>query len=156
MNQDAKGIDLRFCLRIPSILNHVDIVYEFLIHLAKEFNIQPERIDWVSMAFREAMNNAILHGNKKDPEKWVEVEMEKTGSKVILKVFDEGKGFDKEILRDPRTEENLFRPNGRGIFLIRQFVDDVRFIRNSEGLFGIELCVDTEVNANKEAEPCQR
>jgi len=155
VSQDAKAGDLHFVLRIPSLLSHVDIVYEFLMHLARDLNVPQDRIDWVSLAFREAMNNAILHGNKKDPSKWVDVDMQKAGNKLIMKVFDEGPGFSESILTDPRTEENIFRPNGRGIFLIKQFVDDVRFIRNDAGRFGIELRVDTSLKTNKEAEPCQ-
>ena len=91
---------------------------------------------------REAVNNAVLHGNKKDASKWVEVEMERAEGALFIRVWDEGPGLDESCLRDPRSGENLFKPNGRGIFLIKQFVDDVAFLRDKPGRFGVQMRVN--------------
>jgi serine/threonine-protein kinase RsbW len=112
-----------------------------LTHVAKVVGISASRLDWVALSLREAVNNAVLHGNKKDPQKWIEVTMEQTGSEFIMQVLDEGQGFDTSVLSDPRSPENLFRPNGRGIFLIRQFSDRVSFIQSKDGRFGVEIAV---------------
>ena len=112
-----------------------------LTHVAKVVGISAERLDWVALSLREAVNNAVLHGNKKDPKKWIEVTMEQAGDEFIMRILDEGTGFDTSSLSDPRSPENLFRPNGRGIFLIRQFSDRVSFIQSEDGRFGVEIAV---------------
>ena len=133
--------DLRIAVRVHSDLKYVDLFHALLTQVAKEISLDPERCDWVALSLREAINNAVLHGNGKDPEKWVEVEMEHRDGVLYLRVWDQGKGLDEACLRDPRKEENLFKPNGRGIFLIKQFVDSVRFLRDRPGHFGIEMMV---------------
>lgn len=118
-----------------------DCVEDFFRIAVKKWNIKEERIDWIALSLREAVNNAILHGNSCLEEKKVEVVMEMTEKELFLKIWDEGKGFDINSLPDPTKEENLLRPHGRGIFLIGKFVDNVRFICRDNG-FGIELKVD--------------
>jgi serine/threonine-protein kinase RsbW len=112
-----------------------------LSQLANEVAIPEERLDWVTLALREAVNNAVLHGNKRDPSRFIEVEFEADDKEFTMRVWDEGPGFDESILGDPRNPENLFRPNGRGIFLIRQLLDKVSFLRNRRGRFGLEMTV---------------
>lgn len=81
----------------------------------------------VTMAVREATVNAVLHGNEYDPEKEITFSYENTGKDLIFIITDEGRGVDPEKLPDPRDEENLLRGTGRGIFLIRSFMDEVHF-----------------------------
>ncbi len=126
--------------RVPSDLRYTDLFHTVLAQLAREVPIPEERMDWVTLALREAVNNAVLHGNKKDPSKFIEVELEATKDEFIMRVWDEGPGFDDSRLGDPRDPENLFRPNGRGIFLIRQLLDRSKFIRK-EGRFGLEMAI---------------
>ena len=126
--------------RVPSDLRYTDLFHMVLAQLAREVPIPEERMDWVTLALREAVNNAVLHGNKKDPSKFIEVELEATQEEFIMRVWDEGPGFDDSKLGDPRDPENLFRPNGRGIFLIRQLLDRAKFIRK-EGRFGLEMAI---------------
>lgn len=124
-----------------SDLSMTDCVEEFFRTAVKSWNIEEERIDWVALSLREAVNNAIIHGNSGIFEKKVEVVMEADEKNILLKVWDEGRGFDINSLPDPTTEENLLRPHGRGIFLINKFVDSVEFICRETG-FGIELKVN--------------
>jgi serine/threonine-protein kinase RsbW len=79
------------------------------------------------MAVREAAVNAVLHGNEYDPSKKITVSLENTGSQLVISVADEGKGLDPDTLPDPLAPENLLRGTGRGIFLIRSFMDEVHF-----------------------------
>ena len=81
----------------------------------------------VVMAVREAAVNAVLHGNGYDPNKQISVSFENTGKSLVITVADEGEGFDLERLPDPLAPENKLRGTGRGIFLIRSFLDEVHF-----------------------------
>lgn len=85
----------------------------------------------IAMAVREAAINAVLHGNEYDPGKQIAVRMRNTGTDLIFTIADEGKGmgekFDPDSLPDPLAPENLLRGCGRGIFLIRSFMDKVQF-----------------------------
>ena len=130
-------------LKVASRLEVTDTVEEYFRLFVKSTGIAPDRADWIALSIREAVNNAILYGNKQDPSKIVEIVMEEAedGGSAAIRIWDEGEGFDIGNLPDPTKEENLLRPHGRGIFLIRQFVDDVRFTcRNPKG-FGIELTI---------------
>ena len=85
------------------------------------------------MAVREAAVNAVLHGNKYDAAKRVTVSFETTPDGMTVSVRDEGQGLDPETLPDPLIPENLLKQSGRGIFLIRAFMDEVRFRSLSPG-----------------------
>jgi serine/threonine-protein kinase RsbW len=81
----------------------------------------------VTMAVREAAVNAVLHGNDYDPAKQIKVSVENTGAALVFIIADQGKGLDPDTLPDPLAPENLLRGTGRGIFLIRSFMDEVHF-----------------------------
>ncbi len=81
----------------------------------------------VAMAAREATVNAVLHGNEYDPTKRVTATFENTGSALVITIADQGKGLDPATLPDPLAPENLLRGTGRGIFIIRSFMDEVHF-----------------------------
>jgi serine/threonine-protein kinase RsbW len=148
---DAASTGIKLSIRVHSHLQFTDLFHAVLMQMAKQVPIPPDRLDWVALSLREAVNNAVLHGNKKDPEKWIEVDMESCGREFVIRVWDEGSGFDQAALTDPRCPENLFRPNGRGIFLIRQFSDRVSFPQKDDGRFGIELVFDLDKDLNQEA-----
>jgi len=86
-----------------------------------------------TMAVREAAVNAVLHGNEYDPSKQIAVTMENTGADLVIKVADQGKGLNPDTLPDPLAPENLLRGTGRGIFLIRSFMDEVHFRQLNPG-----------------------
>lgn len=81
----------------------------------------------VTMAVREAAINAVLHGNEYDPARQIDVTLENTGTELVFVLRDQGKGLDPDTLPDPLAPENLLRGTGRGIFLIRSFMDEVTF-----------------------------
>lgn len=81
----------------------------------------------VTMAVREAAVNAVLHGNEYDPGKQISVSFEDTGEALVFTIADQGRGLDPDTLPDPLAPENLLRGTGRGIFLIRSFMDEVHF-----------------------------
>jgi len=95
--------------------------------LAAEAGLNEDDLFHVAMAVREAAVNAVLHGNEYDPSKRIQVSLENTGTELRFVIADEGKGVDPEQLPDPLAPENLLRGTGRGIFLIRTFMDEVHF-----------------------------
>jgi serine/threonine-protein kinase RsbW len=95
--------------------------------LAEEAGLDEDQRFHVAMAVREAAVNAVLHGNEYDPTKQIEVSLENTGDRLVFVITDQGKGVDPASLPDPLAPENLLRGTGRGIFLIRSFMDEVHF-----------------------------
>ena len=79
------------------------------------------------MSVREAVINAILHGNREDSTKRVLVEVDLEGQDFVVRIEDEGEGFDPDSLPDPTAPENLLRPSGRGIFMMRQVADSIEY-----------------------------
>lgn len=82
---------------------------------------------WPVLAVREAVMNAVLHGNGERPERIVRVEYRVSDSEIEVRVCDQGEGFDPGELRDPLSAENLLSEGGRGVYLMRQFMDEVSF-----------------------------
>jgi len=87
----------------------------------------------IAMAVREAAVNAVLHGNAYDPEKKVELEFERTPQDLVITIRDQGKGMDMAKIPDPLAPENLLKTSGRGIFLIRSFMDSVEIHPSQTG-----------------------
>ncbi len=92
----------------------------------------------IHVSFEEALRNAMIHGNKLDPKKKVIVETEVTEKSVIVSVEDEGKGFDPRELPDPTLEENLLKESGRGVYLIRHLMDEVKYANNGRKVIMIK------------------
>jgi serine/threonine-protein kinase RsbW len=128
-------------LEIQSSLEALDLVQAVTEHIARRLGMDEESMDWTVMAVRESVINAIIHGNKRNPVKLVFIDFTATPEAdpvdLIVHVRDQGLGFDPEQLNDPLTPENVLRPCGRGIFLIRQFMDDVKIERSRDG--GMEV-----------------
>ena len=82
------------------------------------------------VSLTEAVTNAIVHGNNGDVSKSVKIQLEKSGDNFIIRVSDEGRGFDPNTLPDPTKGENLFKTGGRGVFLMQKLSDTVRFHNN--------------------------
>ncbi len=81
----------------------------------------------IKLALEEAINNAIKHGNKGDPRKTVDVSFQIDAKCAVITIADEGKGFDPDSVPDPTADENLEKPSGRGIMLMRAYMDEVRY-----------------------------
>lgn len=97
--------------------------------------------DVLPTVLSEAVTNAMIHGNKSNPDKKVFAEVWVTPQKLIFKVADEGKGFDYHNLPDPTKPENLNRTDGRGLYLVRHFMDNV-FFRQSGSVIIMEKYIN--------------
>ncbi len=117
-----------FTLELRSDLQVIEDTVADLVRCCEAFAFEGSRL---SLNFRvgvsEALTNAIRHGNRGDPKKQVRVEVELDDSQVALKVIDQGSGFDPDALPDPTLPANLQRPGGRGVFIMRKLMDDVKF-----------------------------
>ena len=125
--QLAESQASRITYTLNSSLESVNRLEQTAEEMAKKAGLDEDEIFRVSMAVREAAVNAVLHGNCYDPDKCVTASFEATGGDLIIRISDQGKGLDPDTLPDPLAPENLLRGSGRGIFLIRSFMDEVRF-----------------------------
>jgi len=112
---------------LESSLDSVNRIEQTAEEMAKKAGIDEDEIYRITMAVREAAVNAVLHGNSYDPQKHVTASFENNGSDLIIRIADQGVGLDPDTLPDPLAPENLLRGSGRGIFLIRSFMDEVHF-----------------------------
>jgi len=117
----------RLSFRLNSTMESVSEVEAAADKLAGEAGLDEDQRFHIAMAVREAAVNAVLHGNEYDPARQIAVSLENTGNDLVFTVADQGKGLDPETLPDPLAPENLLRGTGRGIFLIRSFMDEVHF-----------------------------
>jgi serine/threonine-protein kinase RsbW len=120
------------------MLDFVQMVSDRMAHLA---GLDDDAVHWIGVAVRESVINAIKHGNREDVEKLVTVEFTFTPAtepqELVVRVLDQGAGFDPEEIADPLAPENLLKASGRGIFFMRSFMDDVTLRRADEG--GMEV-----------------
>jgi len=117
----------RVSYTLESSLESVNKEEQAARDLAVKAGFDEEETDRIAMSVREATVNAVLHGNQYDPKKRVTVAFEVTPESLSVSVRDEGKGLDPGSVPDPLAPENLLKQSGRGIFLIRAFMDEVRF-----------------------------
>jgi serine/threonine-protein kinase RsbW len=114
----------------PSLPEKINLIESLVEDLKVELNLTEELEANILVSLSEAVNNAILHGNKLDPTKMVKLKMLKNPGEIIFYVEDEGPGFDEKEIKDPTAVENLDKPTGRGIFLMRNLADQVEFKEN--------------------------
>ena len=115
-------------IEIASSLENITEVETLIDNVCDALNLNEDNYGNILIAVTEAVNNAIVHGNSNLPDKKVKVEVENIDEKVIFTVSDEGSGFDFDNLPDPTAPENLEKPDGRGIFLMKNLSDEVEFI----------------------------
>jgi serine/threonine-protein kinase RsbW len=136
MPTNGHVVRLQFC----SAFDMLDFVQVVSDHLCRRIGFDDDSMHWVGVAVRESVINAIKHGNQHDEDKMVHVEFESSTepeSEIVIKVRDEGEGFDPQEIADPLAPENMLKSSGRGIFLMRSFMDDVTLQRRPEG--GMEV-----------------
>lgn len=114
-------------INFPSRIENITLVEKFIDDISVEYKLGTEIYGNVLVAIIEAVNNAILHGNKFDPRKNVKVIFTRETDKLRFKVFDQGTGFDPTSIPDPTNSENIENPHGRGIFLMRHLADEINF-----------------------------
>ncbi len=124
-----------------SAFEMVDVVQVVSDHIGRMVGLDDDGLHWLGVAVRESVINAIKHGNCNDVHKRVHVEVTPIETEsphgVCVRVRDEGHGFDPSCLPDPLAPENLLKTSGRGIFLIRSFMDEMHVGRAAEG--GMEV-----------------
>jgi serine/threonine-protein kinase RsbW len=128
-------------LQIHSNFELLDFVQVVSDRMAQLAGLDEDAIHWIGVAVRESVINAIKHGNREDYGKMVTVEFAMAPSKdpreLVVRVLDQGEGFDPEEIADPLAPENILKSSGRGIFFMRNFMDDVTLKRAAEG--GMEV-----------------
>ena len=123
-------------LDFGSSLEILDLVQSISEHMSRMAGLDDEALHWVGVAVRESVINAVKHGNCNDPGKRVRLEfslLPRETAGVRIAVRDEGCGFDPATLPDPLAPANLLKSSGRGIFLIRNFMDELNFEQTDDG-----------------------
>jgi len=118
---------------LDSTLETIDSAERTAGEIATEAGFGDDEVMQISMAVREAAINAVLHGNAYDPGKKVSLYFEKTPKDLVITIRDQGKGLDLSKIPDPLAPENLLKTSGRGIFLIRSFMDEVQIHPSQTG-----------------------
>ncbi|HWK11420.1 MAG TPA: ATP-binding protein [Vicinamibacterales bacterium] len=128
-------------LQFPSVFDMLDVVQVVSDRMAHLAEMDEDAVHWIGVAVRESVINAIKHGNREHPEKHVTVEFaflpEHSPTELVVRVVDQGEGFEPEEVADPLAPENILKSSGRGIFFMRSFMDDVQLHRAPEG--GMEV-----------------
>ena len=128
-------------LEFTSAFEMLDFVQVVSDHVTRTVGLDEETQHWIGVAIRESVINAIKHGNRHDTSKHVFVEFATENRpdafELLIRVRDQGEGFDPSEIADPLAPENLLKSSGRGIFLIRSFMDDVQLGLAPEG--GMEI-----------------
>ena len=123
----------RVSYTLDSTLETVDSAEQAASRIASEAGFDEDEVMRIAMAVREAAVNAVLHGNAYDPGKKVSLAFERTVQDLVITIRDQGKGLDLEKIPDPLAPENLLKTSGRGIFLIRSFMDEVHIHPSQTG-----------------------
>jgi len=130
-------------IELPSSFEWLDLVQVLCDRLSALAGLDEDAVQWVSVAVRESVINAIKHGNREDHGKHVTVEFTLTprsrAERFTVSVLDEGEGFDPDVIANPLAPENLLKSSGRGIFFMRSFMDDISIERRPEGGMAVRM-----------------
>lgn len=116
-----------YTLELESDPNNLIIVEEFVNYFSKDLEINEDKINGLMLSVTEATTNAIIHANKCDSTKKVSIDVTVNNGYLIVKVKDEGKGFDPSKVPDPTAPENLLKDSGRGMYLMRVYMDELKY-----------------------------
>lgn len=128
-------IEIAFLSRVE----YLNLVHAVTDEMARMAGFDGDASLNISLAVREAATNAVVHGNAGDERKLVRVRFGVDGNVLTVWVHDEGDGFNPDDVGDPRDPMNVGRTSGRGIFLMRSFMDEVSFFRDGED--GMRVCM---------------
>lgn len=123
MERDSERVEIT----ISSRFENIELVQVIAEHLCENAGLDADGSHWIGMAVREAVANAIKHGNKLDARKKVNAKFLLRGMELEITVSDEGEGFDPEQVSDPLNPQNLMKTSGRGIFYMKTFMDRVHY-----------------------------
>ena len=118
---------------LESTLESVDNAEELAVGVAQRAGFNEDDLMKIGMAVRESMVNAVVHGNRYNANKKVRFSVMNKAERFTVRIADQGEGFEYEEVPDPLAPENLMRTSGRGLFLIRSFMDEVRIQRLEPG-----------------------
>jgi len=121
-------------LIIPSTFDHLERAIDFIELFAEDHGLDEDMLDRLRLVGSEAITNAIEHGNELDPKKVVTFVLAVNETCVEMSVTDQGPGFDESKIPDPLARENLLAEGGRGVYLIHQFADEIRYESNGNCL----------------------
>jgi serine/threonine-protein kinase RsbW len=114
-------------IEVPSLSENIRMIESFIDNAKEKFHLNDDIYGNIMIAITEAVNNAIKHGNGSDSTKNVSLSLTLDDSRIKFVIEDEGAGFDYENLPDPTAPENIEKPGGRGIFLMKHLSDEVAF-----------------------------
>jgi len=114
-------------MRFSSEVLFIDIAQEVVQKILENLKVVEDEIFWVCLAVREAVINAVKHGNNFDAGKYVDFAVDIQGEQLRIEVADQGTGFNIDDVPDPLSDENILKPSGRGIFYIRSFMDNADY-----------------------------
>ncbi|MBS1490090.1 MAG: ATP-binding protein [Bacteroidetes bacterium] len=119
-------------IEVPSLSENIRIIESFIDNAKEKYRFDDDIYGNIMIAVTEAVNNAIRHGNKNDSSKNVTISLSFEDGLIKFKISDEGTGFDYHNLPDPTAPENIEKPGGRGVFLMKHLSDEVTFKDNGK------------------------
>ncbi len=119
-------------IKISSNNENLRLVEKLIDDVCQVYNVNEDSYGNILIAVTEAVNNAIQHGNKNNPDKFVKIGFDKSTQMLTFNVSDEGNGFNYNSLPDPTDPANIDKPHGRGIFLMKNLADTVEFLNNGK------------------------
>src|SRR5438034_11534473 len=137
-----------FELTIPSRIEQMEAVHDLIAEAVKAYKLNNELAHWIELTISESMINAIQHGNKADPAKKATLKISSTGDSIEIVVEDQGCGFKLDKIADPTDTANLLKPSGRGILIIRSFMDEVELSQRNGG--GCRLRMVKRIRGNSQ------
>ena len=137
-------------MSLSSRFENIEMAQHLCGKLLEGWDLNEETTHWILMALREALANAIKHGNEQDVAKRVHLEMDVKDHTLKIRIRDEGTGFDPAKVADPLATENRLKTSGRGIFYMKTFMDEVRFSQADGG--GMEIVLTKDLTQGKQKE----
>ncbi len=138
---------------IGSHYRFIELIGTAVDNLTQLAGFEPEDAHWIGLAVRESVVNAIKHGNRLDESKSVEARLKLATEWLVISIRDRGTGFDASKVADPLDPENILNPNGRGIFYMRTFMDEVVFSAHPQG--GTEVRMSKRIPVKGEDESAE-
>lgn len=125
-------MNIKDSIEIPSDKSFIKKVADFSEGLVLKSGFTQDEADDITISVTEAVNNAIVHGNKEDIAKKVRVNFHITDEEIVIKVIDEGKGIDPINIKDPLSSGNILKTYGRGLHIIKNLMDSVKFFSRNK------------------------
>ncbi|MFN2454684.1 MAG: ATP-binding protein [Pyrinomonadaceae bacterium] len=120
-------------IRLPSRIEAIDDAANAAAEVARRAGFDEEALFGIDMAVREAVTNAVLHGNEQDETKHVDIRFTNSRQHLEIKVRDRGKGFDPDDVPDPTAPLNILKTSGRGLLFMRAYMDEIEYARHEQG-----------------------